>query len=141
MLAAMLRLRTLLPPLVLVLWAGLCVAALDPGEWLRSQGSRALRSVSAEEAEAQAASGARLIRVRAPDERPGRRPGSLGPDDPLPRDLDPGRVVVVVSEDRGHAFHFAARLARAGVRDVRVVDEGEGGALAASGEAKPGPGS
>jgi rhodanese-related sulfurtransferase len=113
-----------------VRWTAACVGLLlgcDGGGWASLLDAPTFREVSAAEGHALAErAGAHLVQVG--------RPALAGPPIPgaalleaggdWPADLDDGAPVVIVASDPEAAFRLAARMARAGIQDVAVVDGG-----------------
>ncbi len=111
----------------------LLACACDAG-WLQGHGLRVIREVSVRE-------GARLLEDPAALLLQVRSQGSsvrvegtalLAARDPLPEGLiAPAPAVVILAEDLREGMAMAARLSRAGVRDVAVVRGGVAAWLAA----------
>ena len=102
--------------------------ACDVGEWLWAGGVRNFREVSAAEGRKLAAEpAAHLIQVQRATEHAALVPGAwlLSPDEAPPPEL--GEVtapVVVLAAENGEGYRLAARLVRAGIQGVAVVDGG-----------------
>jgi len=86
---------------------------------------RSFRALGAEEARGLVERGAELIVVGTPRTVrtvPGAR--LLAPGDPLPELPADGVAVVIVAAEDGQGYALAARLVRAGIRGVAVVEGG-----------------
>lgn len=107
-----------------VLSAGAGLAACNRGAWLDALGVTSFEELGAGEAQARLDAGARLVQIGAP---PDALPDAelLPPGAPVPAGwLAAPRPVVVVASDPREGRAFAARLARAGIQGVVVVDGG-----------------
>jgi rhodanese-related sulfurtransferase len=115
----------------------LLLVACDAG-WLGERGLRVIREVSPREAaRLLEAPGAVLLQVRGPGATGVRVEGTavIGASDPLPEGLaEPDPTVVILAEDREQGMALAARLARAGIQRVAVVNGGVEAWLAAQGD-------
>jgi len=103
---------------------GVVLAACDPG-WLHERGLRVIREVSAGEGMRLLEDpGTALIQVRGDAWTGVRVEGTalVAEQDPLPEQVA-GRVVVL-AEGLDEGMRMAARLSRAGIRDVAVVRGG-----------------
>ena len=116
--------RCVLLVLLATLLGGLATGCQGEEEldWL---GVRRMRTIPVEQARVWLRHGrAQAVQRSAPDERlPALSDASrLRPDDPVPGSLvEAGKPVLVIATERDDALSLAARLARAGVADVRVV--------------------
>lgn len=112
----------------------LCACACDAG-WYQDHGLRVIREVSVREgARLLEDPAALLLQVRGPGRAGVRVEGTalLAARDPLPERLGgPTPAVVILAEDLREGMAMAARLSRAGVREVAVVRGGVAAWLAA----------
>ena len=106
--------------------AALLLGACDAGDLLRWSGVRSFRTVSASEGRRLCArSDARLVLALTP--RGGAQVADaqgVGPDQALPGDLPIAAPVVVLAREPEDGYRLAARLARAGIQNVALVEGG-----------------
>jgi rhodanese-related sulfurtransferase len=99
----------------------------DGGGWASLLDSPSFREVSAAEGHSLAQrTGAHVLQVGRSSQPPALLQGAflVEVDGDWPAEANEGGPVVIVAAEPGAAFRLAARMARAGIQDVVVVDGG-----------------